>query len=53
MEEPSGSFLDYIYTWLKWRRFIIWMSGITAILSVVISLILPVSYLATTSILPP
>jgi tyrosine-protein kinase Etk/Wzc len=53
VEEPSGSFLDYIYTWLKWRRFIIWMSGITAILSVVISLILPVSYLATTTILPP
>lgn len=53
MEERDVSFLDYIYTWLKWRRFIIWLVGITAVLSVVISLLLPISYLASTTILPP
>jgi tyrosine-protein kinase Etk/Wzc len=53
VEEASGSFLGYIYTWLKWRRLIVWMVVITAVLSIGISLVLPVSYQASTTILQP
>ena len=53
MEEQHVSFLDYLYIWLKWRRLILWMAGITTVLAIGISLILPVYYMATTTILPP
>jgi uncharacterized protein involved in exopolysaccharide biosynthesis len=52
-ETSSVSFLDYLYIWLRWRRFILRMIGASAVLSILISFILPVSYLASTSILPP
>lgn len=53
MEEPSVTLLDYLYVWLKWRRFIIWMVGVSSVLALTVSLLLPKTYLATTTILPP
>ncbi|MEE2708060.1 MAG: Wzz/FepE/Etk N-terminal domain-containing protein [Gemmatimonadota bacterium] len=53
MDERKVSFLDYIYTWLKWRRLIIWMVSVASILALAISFILPKKYLASTTILPP
>ena len=53
VEEPSVSFLDYLYVWLKWRRFILWMVGISSALALIVSLLLPKTYMASTTILPP
>jgi uncharacterized protein involved in exopolysaccharide biosynthesis len=53
VEEPSVSLLDYAYIWLKWRRFILWVVVVSTALALAVSLVLPKSYRAVTSILPP
>lgn len=53
MNEPQITFLDYLYIWLKWRRLIAWTVGMTCLIAVGISLLLPKWYRATTTILPP
>jgi tyrosine-protein kinase Etk/Wzc len=52
-QEKSSSFIDYLTVVFKWRRFIIRIFLIITIAAVVISLILPLQYTATTTILPP
>lgn len=52
-EESSVSLLDYLYVWLKWRRFIVGTTGTSAVLAVAVSLIITPTYLATTTVLPP
>jgi len=49
----SASFVDYLAIIFKWRRFIIRTFLIITIGAVIISLIIPVQYTATTTILPP
>jgi uncharacterized protein involved in exopolysaccharide biosynthesis len=52
-EGPNSSFLDYVHLLLRWRKFIITTVGCVAVLSVVISLLLPKWFKSTASILPP
>ena len=51
--KKSSSFIDYLAVVFKWRRFIIMTFLIITIAAVVISLILPLQYTATATILPP
>lgn len=53
VDEPQVTLLDYLYTWLKWRRLIVYTVGITCLIAAGVSLILPKWYRATTTILPP
>lgn len=53
MDDAQPTFLDYLYIWLKWRRVIFWMVGITTLLAVAVSVLLPKSYQAVTTVLPP
>lgn len=48
----EASFVDYLHIVIKWRRFILINFFIVCILAAGISLILPKSYTATTTILP-
>lgn len=53
MDEHRATILDYLYVWLKWRRVIITMVAISSVLALVVSLLLPKTYMATVTILPP
>lgn len=44
---------DYIRVIVKWRRIIIFNVGVITLLAIIISLVLPKKYTATTSLLPP
>lgn len=52
-KKRAASFVDYLAIIFKWRRFIIRTFLIITIGAVIISLIIPVQYTATTTILPP
>jgi len=47
------SFLDYVYVVLRWRRFIAVSTAVVAIAAAGVSLVLPESWTARTSLLPP
>jgi tyrosine-protein kinase Etk/Wzc len=53
MEEKQITMIDYLSPLVKYRRFIIWFWIIAIVLSVLISLILPKTYIATAIIAPP
>jgi tyrosine-protein kinase Etk/Wzc len=53
MEEKQITLIDYLKPLIKYRRFIIWFWIIAVVLSVLISLILPKTYIATAIIAPP
>ncbi|MFP5266282.1 MAG: GumC family protein [Acidobacteriota bacterium] len=52
-EEEEISLLDLLIVLAEHKRTILWITGTFAILSVVISLLLPVKYTASTTLLPP
>lgn len=51
--KESSSFINYLAVVFKWRRFIVKIFVIVALVSAVISLMIPVQYTSTTTILPP
>lgn len=53
MEGQKASFIDYLYVVVKWRKFIIVNFFIVAIITAIITLVVPKSYTAKTIILPP
>jgi tyrosine-protein kinase Etk/Wzc len=53
MEEKQISLIDYLQPLIKYRRCIIWFWIVAVGLSVLISLILPKTYIATATIAPP
>ncbi len=53
MEHQKASFIDYLYLIVKWRKFIIVNFFIVAIITAIITLVVPKSYTAKTIILPP
>ncbi len=52
-QKKSASFIDYLTVIIKWRGFIIKTFLIITLAAVVISLVIPVQYTATATILPP
>jgi tyrosine-protein kinase Etk/Wzc len=52
-DRDDVSFLDLLIVLLKSRKLIFWSTAIVAVLTVIISLILPATYTATEVILPP
>jgi len=53
MEARKASFIDYLSILVKWRKFIIINFFIIAFITAAISLIMPKTYTAKTTILPP
>ena len=53
MERNKASFIDYLSILVKWRKFIIINFFIIAFITAAISLIMPKTYTAKTTILPP
>lgn len=53
LDEEEINLLDYIRVIFKYRRMILWICGIAIVTTVIISLLLPKIYSATTTIVPP
>lgn len=53
LDEEEINLLDYIRVIFKYRRMILWICGIAIVTTVIISLLLPEIYSATTTIVPP
>jgi uncharacterized protein involved in exopolysaccharide biosynthesis len=53
LQEKEASFADYIHILIKWRKLVVTNFIIVAILSVIISLLLPKWYKSTSLIMPP
>jgi tyrosine-protein kinase Etk/Wzc len=49
----KGDFLDFVVIALKWRRLVVAITIVTAVLATIVSLLLPVTYRATASVMPP
>jgi uncharacterized protein involved in exopolysaccharide biosynthesis len=52
-EDDAINLADYLHVILKHRRMIFWICTITVITTAIISLLLPKSYAATASVVPP
>jgi tyrosine-protein kinase Etk/Wzc len=53
MEEDEINLIDLLLVLLKWKRMIFWIVAASIVISVIVALISPKSYIATARILPP
>lgn len=53
MQGQKAGFIDYLYLIVKWRKFIIVNFFVVAIITAIITLVVPKKYTAKTTILPP